>query len=190
MILSLMGDVKVDVRKLILNHAFFCEKDFEIKGNMKPSASFCSTKCRGQANRKMKTCVVCEKELHKASKTCSQDCEYKLRNQTYSETVNNRICELCNESFKPTNTSQKYCENRHQRDCLECGTSFDFGDNLSRRRYCSSDCASKTINGKEAQEKRKKTSLINYGVENSQSTDELKIRLSKPIFKKQSSSIF
>lgn len=177
-----MGDVKVDVRKLILNHAFFCEKDFEIKGNMKPSASFCSTKCRGQANRKMKTCVVCEKEFHKTSKTCSQDCEYKLRNQTYSETVNNRICELCNESFKPTNTSQKYCENSHQRDCLECGTSFDFSDPLSRRKYCSSDCASKIINGKEAQEKRKKTSLINYGVENPQSTDELKNKIIKANF--------
>lgn len=171
------GRRKSRCKKTHFKSCGFCEKDFEIKGNMKPSAMFCSAKCRGQANRKTKICVICEKEFHKDSKTCSQECEYKLRAQTYSETVEDKDCELCENKFKPVNVSQKYCSNIHQKECLECGSSFEFSDPLSRRKYCSSDCASKIINGEEAQEKRKKTSLNNYGVENPQSTDELKKKI-------------
>lgn len=154
-----------------------CLNDFKITANMKSSAMFCSTKCRGVSQKKKRNCVICNKEFYKVSKTCSLKCEQELRNKSFSESAEERVCELCETMFIPTSATQKYCTNIHQKECLECGNKFDFSDPLSKRKYCSSDCASKIINGKVAQEKRKQTSLKKYGVENPQSTEELKKKI-------------
>jgi len=156
-----------------------CDNEFELKSTMKVDKVFCSTKCRGASQKKKRNCVICNKEFYKVSKTCSLKCEQELRNKSFSESAEERVCELCETRFIPTSATQKYCTNIHQKECLECGNKFDFPDPLSKRKYCSSDCASKIINGKNAQEKRKQTSLKNYGVENPQSTDELKQKIIK-----------
>lgn len=154
-----------------------CDKDFEITPNVKPSKMFCSHKCRGEASKAIRECVVCGKEFKKASKTCSRECETKLAVKTYSEKSNTKKCALCEEDFTPRSGTQKYCTNVHYRNCLLCGDQFSFTDPLSKKKYCNSKCTSKIINGKEAQEKRKATSLKNYGTEFPQRTDELKNKI-------------
>lgn len=151
-----------------------CENMFELMANHKPDKSFCSYKCSGDSRKKMRTCVICGNSFHKASKTCSQECEFTLRNKTYAETADDRECEYCHQLFKPANASQKYCDNVHYRPCLLCGSEFSFEDPLSRRKYCSSECASVMINSDEANSKRDATNLENYGTTVPQRTEKWK----------------
>lgn len=154
-----------------------CNNEFEITANMKITKAFCSHKCRGEASKVLRICVVCGKEFYKVSKTCSRECETKLAVNTYSKKTDAKECMLCGEEFAPRSPTQKYCSNTHYRDCQMCGKKFSFTDPLSKKKYCSSSCASKIINGKEAQERRRATSLVNFGTEFPQQTEELKNKI-------------
>lgn len=154
-----------------------CNNEFEITANMKITKAFCSHKCRGEASKVSRICVVCGKEFYKVSKTCSRECETKLAVNTYSKKTDAKECMLCGEEFAPRSPTQKYCSNAHYRDCQMCGKKFSFTDPLSKKKYCSSSCASKIINGKEAQERRRATSLVNFGTEFPQQTEELKNKI-------------
>lgn len=156
-----------------------CGKTFKIISNVKSDREFCSKTCASKPRHRINSCVICGKSFHKISKTCSKKCGEALRARTYTTNAKEKTCLLCEKTFTPTSSTQKYCKNEHKLNCKICRKPFIITDPLSKRKYCSSECASLVINGKEANIKRSKTSLKNYGVENPQTTEELKEKIRK-----------
>lgn len=154
-----------------------CGNEFIITSTTNKDRQYCSRKCTAESQKRKNTCPICGTTFNKISKTCSTVCEKKLAAHTYKAKNKKRACKICGETFIAENSTQKYCHNQHTRDCKKCGKMFQI-EATSKKKYCSSKCASiDSINSEDAKNKRKATSLRNYGTETFQNTEEQKQKI-------------
>lgn len=137
-----------------------------------------------------KICKCCGKEytgrcsMNDISVTCSEECKNKYaslqRQESYKK--NEKICELCGQTFSPITNTQKICTRDHYRECKVCGKPFLLNTKLNRSDWpvtCSRECADKwrfrdgnPLSKSEVREKSKQTMIEHYGAEYpSQNTD-------------------
>lgn len=106
-------------------------------------------------------CPICGKKVltkspSEANKCCSRECALKLAHKSRMKTT--RVCELCGKEFTPTSMRQKYCTGKHYSKCEVCGNIFEIDvKSFPTKSCCSEKCK---------QEKRKKTYIEHFGVDN------------------------
>lgn len=147
-----------------------CNKDFEIKANMKIDVVYCGVKCRGVASKRIPApCKICGKPvvgLSRTATTCSAACAKILRDLTNK--AKERQCTICGELFVGGGTTKSICAGPHYSDCEVCGKIFEVFPASTRSkvsRTCSSKCNGKLVNTPFSDSKRKESSVKNWGTE-------------------------
>lgn len=145
-------------------------------------------------------------------KCCSKECRVLLRKQSIRSSV--KICELCGEPFTSSSNTAKYCNRDHYRPCPVCGKPVlvERGKEYEPLRCCSETCSNKlrcqtcqdrydvkVISQSEEMkkklhdiavdervvQKRKLTSLQNWGVDNPVKSAEVRSKISATVSSKE-----
>lgn len=125
------------------------------------------------------SCPICGKSVKtnspsEVNRCCSPECASKQRH--ISRTSITKVCEACGKEFKPTSVRQKYCNGKHYSKCEICGKEFEIDVHSSNNKTC---CSSKCI-----QEKRRRTYVDRYGVDNPAKVQEFKAKARKTTFER------
>lgn len=109
--------------------------------------------------------------MKRPAKTCSKKCADALTAQGSSVT---RTCELCNKEFSTSNRRARFCNDTHTLTCIVCSQEFALYNPHKPAQTCSKKCAWKLVDSDEVVEKRKKSTMDHYGVENPSQAEEVK----------------
>lgn len=128
-----------------------------------------------------KNCAVCQNPFpwDKRKKTCSTICTSKMRAQSMKE----RPCAICGESFRPTAAIAKVCDRDHKRTCEHCGTEFVVSSAQLKRglnrlpNTCSSSCATAFGHTDESKQKRVENTRAKHGVDHMFQVESVKAKI-------------
>lgn len=153
----------------------YCGKSFQVIGKNRRKMC-CSALCARKLRTKpdiVKTCAVCgkiftpSKEHSNRQVCCSSLCAAKLRAEKRRDSINRKICPVCDQEFFAKKSSQLFCsrscymKSRHANEpappkiekiCPTCGKKFSPSGRNKRTVYCSISCAQKmTCKNRKAQ---------------------------------------
>lgn len=132
----------------------------------------------------------CDKPVSsKRARTCSRAHAAALRKMTQASMVEDKCADNlrecahpgCGNMFVPLRKNQKYCMEQHYNTCENCGNRFKVKTGPRSAKACSAHCATVLGHTDESQEKRRRNSLEEWGVETPLQAEEVKRKIKKTL---------